>query len=134
MSKLLVEMKEATDQARADGCPLSSAQLDHFVRRYDAILALGFDQNPFPPPDPDAPKKRGRPKRSPPQNLLLHLTQHKRETLAFLYDLTVPFDNNQAERDIRMMKVKQKISGTFRSQQGAQLFCTIRSYLRSVHK
>ena len=134
MGGLLVEMKKATDLARSADIPLSSTQLDDFDRRYDALLATGFDQNPILPPDPDSPKKRGRPKRSPPQNFLHHLTEHKRETLAFLYDLTVPFDNNQAERDIRMVKVKQKVSGTFRSQQGAKRFCTIRSYISTVRK
>ena len=134
MSQLLCEMKAATDQARQTACSLDAAQLALFDKRYDEIVAVGFDQNPMPQPEADAPKKRGRPKRTPPQNFLHHLQQHKAETLAFLYDLNVPFDNNQAERDIRMMKVKQKISGTFRSQDGARLFCTIRSYISTARK
>ena len=134
MSQLLREMKMATDQARLIAIPFSPAQLADFESRYDQILLDGFAQNPEPPPVPDAPKKRGRPKRTPSQNFLHHLWQHKPETLAFLYDLNLPFDNNQAERDIRMVKVKQKISGTFRSQNGADLFCRIRSYISTVRK
>ncbi len=134
MSQLLCEMKAATDQARHAALPLSPAHLADFESRYDEILLAGFAQNPEPPPDPVAPKKRGRPKRTPPQNFLHHLRSHKPETLAFLFDLSIPFDNNQAERDIRMVKVKQKVSGTFRSQDGADLFCLIRSYISTVRK
>lgn len=134
MSQLLCEMKTAIDQTRQIALPLASAQLALFDKRYDEIVASGFDQNPMPPPEPDAPKKRGRPKRTPSQNFLHHLQQHKLDTLAFLYDPNIPFDNNQAERDIRMIKVKQKISGTFRSQDGARLFCAIRSYISTARK
>lgn len=134
MGQLLLEMKAAADLARPTGEPLYPAQLAAFSSRYDAILACGFDQNPPSPPDPETPKKRGRPKQTPPQNFLHHLRQHKPEVLAFLYDLAIPFDNNQAERDIRMVKLKQKISGSFRSQEGAQLFCRIRSYISTVRK
>jgi transposase len=134
MSQLLCEMKTAIDQTRQTALPLASAQLALFEKCYDEIVASGFDQNPMLPPEPDAPKKRGRPKRTPPQNFLLHLQQRKVETLAFLYDPNIPFDNNQAERDIRMIKVKQKVSGTFRSQDGARRFCTIRSYISTVRK
>lgn len=134
MGELLLEMKTATDLARQTEDALSASQLTDFDTRYDKILAQGFELNPLPTPDPNQPKPRGRPKHTPPQNFLLHLQEHKPEVLAFLYDLAIPFDNNQAERDVRMVKVKQKISGTFRSSDGARLFCQIRSYISTVRK
>lgn len=134
MSALLREMKQATDLARQTEETLSASQLTDFDTRYDNIVAQGFELNPLPTPDPDKPKSRGRPKHTPAQNFLLHLQQHKPAVLAFLYDLTIPFDNNQAERDVRMVKLKQKISGTFRSCDGARLFCQIRSYISTVRK
>ena len=93
-------------------------------------MAEGLRLNPPAPPT----GKRGRPKRSPAGNLALRLSTHQAETLAFMADLRVPFDNNQAERDLRMMKVRQKISGCFRSMTAVDRFCQIRSYVSTLRK
>ncbi|MEW6523923.1 MAG: transposase [Bacillota bacterium] len=96
------------------------------------MLARGWAKNPS-PPDRQA-DQRGRPKKTKVQNLLERLEKHRPAVLAFMYGFRVPFDNNLVERDLRMVKVQQKISGTFRSLAGARAFCCILGYISTVRK
>jgi transposase len=112
--------------------PPSDLELAPWLQRYQEILQQGWDANPSSPTH--APPKRGRVKKSKAQNLLERMQKHREEVLAFLWDPRVPFSNNQAEQDIRMIKVQQKISGAFRTRQGARQFCRIRSYLSTLRK
>lgn len=138
MKELLLEMKAEVERAKAKGAPdLDLLVLARLLCRYDEILAEGYRANPPPaPPKKSAQGKRlpGRTKQSPARNLLDRFSQRKWEVLRFLHDFAVPFDNNQAERDLRMIKVQQKVSGCFRTQEGVAMFCRIRSYLSTLRK
>jgi transposase len=133
MRHLLVEIKRAVEASKADGekrlLPLLRQK---FLERYQSLLQEGFAANP--PNLTETAKKRGRKKQSRGYNLLKRLEQGREETLRFMDDFSVPFDNNLAERDIRMMKVQQKVSGGFRSAEGADAFCRIRSYISTLRK
>jgi transposase len=135
MSMLLVSIHHWVENLKAEGeSALPTRDLAELEARYQAILEEGFAANPLPEVVKTRARKRGRPKRSPPRNLLERLRKHQGSVLAFMQDFTLPFDNNQAERDLRMMKLKQKISGSFRSQDGARQFCRIRGYLATLRK
>jgi len=129
--KLLLGMKAAVAEARAAGqTALTPKQCAGYNAAYTRFLNEGLQANPPSPPT----GKRGRPKQTPARNLLDRLGTHRQAILAFMHDFAVPFDNNQAERDLRMLKVKQKVSGCFRSPEGAAYFCRIRGYISTLRK
>jgi transposase len=132
LKALLLAMKAAVARARTRGDDrLPEAERRAFVTRYEELLAAGLAANP--PPE-RRPGQRGRIKQSPARNLLERLWLGQEEVLAFLNDLTIPFDNNQAEQDLRMLKVQQKIAGSFRADSGSEAFARIRGYLVSMRK
>jgi len=126
MIALLREINKATHDA---GDCLEAPEAERYTKRYRQLL-LEADQE-CPAPDE---KKKGRTARSKARNLLERLRDFESETLRFMVNHNVPFSNNQAENDLRMTKVQQKISGCFRSMDGAKIFCRIRSYLSTCRK
>jgi transposase len=129
---LLLEMKAAVEQARARGEPrLDPIERAAYVACYEDLMAQGLAANP--PPE-RVPGQKGRLKQSPARNLLERLWMGQDAVLAFLDDLAIPFDNNQAEQDLRMLKVQQKIAGSFRAESGSQAFACIRGYCATLRK
>jgi transposase len=132
LKRSLLVMKRAVERAKAAGhVALDRVTLRRYHRRYDTLLALGEAAQPPPSPRIDG---TGRPRRTLAANSLLRLREYREAVLRFLHDFAVPFDNREAERDLRMMKVEQKISGGFRTSAGAEIFCTIRGYLATARK
>ena len=129
---LLVKAKEKKQAVRL----LTQVYKSRVKNQYRKIVRgqLRKQEKAFKKTQPTAAKCRGKPKRSKAHNLLIALNKHSRDILAFLEEDYIPFDNNLAERDIRMMKTKQKVSGCFRSTLGGQAFCTIRSYMATLKK
>ena len=152
MKQLLLNIKETVDKAKTEfnAKNLERNIIRKFERKYERIIKQGIKaeqlliigtETETEPSSLDADnfnlpqkKKRGRQKRSKSLNLLMRLKGYQKEALAFMYNFEIPFDNNQAERDIRMIKLRQKISGTFRTNQGAMFFCRIRSYISTARK
>jgi transposase len=130
MQALLIEISKAV--ADAGGC-LSPDKADQWRRRYRKLLEKADIE--CPPPDENQRKsKRGRLKRSKARNLLERLRDFEPDVLRFMEVESIPFTNNQGENDLRMTKVQQKISGCFRSMEGAKIFCRVRSYLSTCRK
>lgn len=136
MKALLIEIKNAV-HATTEG-KLLEEDSEMYKEKYRMILKEGEKESPAPPGNEADPKtgkkKRGRVAKSKHRNLWERFTQYEAEVLRFMVDADVPFTNNRAENDIRMTKVQQKISGCFRSIEGAQTFCLIRSYLLTCQK
>ena len=129
---LLLEMKKVKDKAVAqEKEAVSYYYLHKFDKRYDEIIQQAYEENPLPE---STDTKRGRKKKTKVLNLVGRLENYKESVCLFIKNLSVPFDNNQAERDLRMIKVKTKVSGCFRSEEGAQEYLTIMSYIGSARK
>jgi len=133
MSDLLREIKKCVDGVKKQGNNLKEETIRAFKEKYDSILMKGFNGNP--PQKLEVRKgKRGAQAQSDAKNLLDRLSKYKTEVLRFATDMRVPFGNNQAERDIRMITIQQKISGNFRTPHGADAFCRIRGYISTIMK
>lgn len=129
---LLLEMKKVKDKAvEQEKEALSYYYLHKFDMQYDEIIKKAYNENPLPE---STGKKRGRKKKTKVLNLVDRLCNYKASVCLFIKNLCVPFDNNQAERDLRMIKVKTKVSGCFRSEEGAQEYLTIMSFIGTAHK
>lgn len=129
MQTLLRAMNQAVEES---GGALSRIDAKIYLTQYREIISEGIQACPIEPPPKQ--KKRGRVKKTKPQNLVERLRDYETEVLGFMTDPKIPFTNNLGENDIRMTKVQQKISGCFRSMEGAQIFCRLRSYILTCQK
>lgn len=133
MQDFLLDLHDACQEWRLlHLTSVPAIERDDWVARYFEILAAGYAAQP--PPPSSAGSHKGRPRQSQAKNLLDALLGRAEQVLALLDDLRIPFTNNQAERDLRLAKVQQKVSGTFRSATGVTAFCRIRSYLSTMQK
>jgi transposase len=131
MSCLLLDTKDAVERATPAGRKrLPARVLAELHASYRAVIETGYEENPGLAGNDEG----RRPKRTKAQNLLLRLDEREQEVLRFAHDFRVPFDNNLTERDLRMIKLQQKISGCWRTSQGADRFLAIRSYLSTARK
>ncbi len=131
MKALLLEIHSETKNA---GGKLTKTDSEKYYNQYHAIIEVAKIECPLPKASVDHQKKRGRIKKSKARNLLERLSNFIDDTLRFMDNIDVPFTNNLAENNIRMTKVQQKISGCFRSMEGAYIFCRIRSYISTCQK
>lgn len=132
----LLKIKEKVDWAKEQGrLSLTCWQISYWRERYQSVIAKGYRANPWhDPPETLLRETRGRPEKGKARCLVERLDHHQDKVLAFMSDFEVPFDNNLVERDVRMAKLKQKISGTFRSSSMADVFYRIRSFISTVRK
>ena len=129
---LLLKMKKAKDKAVEKGKEsLSYYHYHKFDKKYDELIEQARKENPLPE---NTEKKRGRKKKGKIRALVERLVDYKASVCLFIHDFMVPFDNNQAERDLRMIKVKTKVSGCFRTEEGARDYLKIMSYVGTAHK
>ena len=129
---LLLEMKKVKDKAVEVGKEtLSYYHYHKFDKRYDELIKQAREENPLPV---TTEKKRERKKKGKILALVERLDNYKASVCLFIHNFMVPFDNNQAERDLRMIKVKTKVSGCFRSEEGARDYLKIMSYIGTAHK
>ncbi len=133
MSHLLLEMNEFVQEQKEKTDKLTEEQKEPWIERYHQIVAEGKKTNPQ-VNTPEKKPKRGRVKKSKAQNMLDRLEKFESYILAFFHDFKVPFTNNRAEQDLRMIKVKQNISGGFRTFDGSRYFARTRSYISSARK
>lgn len=131
LKELLLEINDAVDTA---GGVLQQAEAEQYRHRYRAILKAGEDESPPPDESQRTRGQRGRLKRTKARSLRERLRDYEDDVLHFMVVAEVPFTNNQEESDLRMTKVQQKVSGCFRSDEGARMFCRIRSYLSTCRK
>jgi transposase len=135
MSDLLTHANRLKHEARERGeAGLLDTVLQGIIAEYDAIVVRGLAFHENQPPLTKRPGARGRKAKRPGHNLLVRLRDYQDDVLRFIADFDVPFTNNQAEQDLRMMKVRMKISGSFRTLDGAQTFATIRSVISTAKK
>ena len=128
MIRLILDIKDEVDKSEESF--LDEETASEFFKKYERIIKQGYRANP----PPKKTGKRGRPKKGKALCLIERLDHHKEEILRIMTESSVPFDNNLAERDLRMVKVRQKISGTFRNLDSAETYCRVRSYLSTVKK
>jgi transposase len=131
LTALLLKIKATVARARGAGqAQLSARRRNDFHQHYQHLIQQGLRSHP----PPKRTGQRGRPAQGPIRSIVLRLKKHPSAVLAFMHDFRVPFDNNLAERDLRMAKIRQKIAGGFRSWRGAEIFCRIRGYISTMRK